>query len=750
MQQLAAMLATQNTSQGANPAAAPNPPLTREEVDFRPRSSTVGRSSDPADAEDGVERGRSPRRPSPSPSNAAAQSAATKQSRSKAKSPARHHSPSSPLRPLTPPMVQSPQRPPPAIPSSPPHYRHDTSSAHASSHSRSRGNARSPSRHSRSPDRHSRSPGGCSRPSDHRSRSLSRRPHSPDHRTRTRSPDRRTRSPSARSPTRRSVTHSPDRRTRSRSPEPHPRGPAPKRRRRARSRSRSRSQDNQAGERYENCPSSYEKRPGTRGGRITKVVNGKEKIVYTDVEKLGTREAKYEYFKTHRHPFGAKYDMYFNPYSTTTSDIKNYKRIGRPSGLQVGRGDSKLMHEVMGCRPDYDFYTQFSGDLREAVQKYRPKHVPDGEKVKWSQYGTTVRRKVYHTILKKYPFCHHFRDETNEDNWVINLMATNYLSHTRAYATEKKRTRYLRRRKSQSGQDKENTDDEEEEIDQDEEEEVGHDKEEIDEEDAAPGEGEDDYAANAPVRGAPPRSSTGHNRNKPARASASSSSRSAPSSRPDTTSHGSTLPAQTSNRDNRRADKVVAAEEALAKVDDLRASKTAKGANASKGKGKGKGKGKEIEARPARKDALDGEESESEEEALRLVPVKVSKAARAQARIGSPEPTEPPKGKKRKVAEAAKEPEPADDIQEPAAKKQKPQPKMRPPPDPEPEPSGASASSAIPISSDAPDAPATTVPSTSSKVVSTKKALVPVKSAGVKGTRATTCATTRATTRATA
>ncbi|KAG9076769.1 hypothetical protein FS749_011404, partial [Ceratobasidium sp. UAMH 11750] len=324
-------------------------------------------------------------------------------------------------------------------------------------------------------------------------------------------------------------------------------------------------------------------------------------------------------------------------------------------------------------------------------------------------------------ILKKYPFCHHFRNETNEDNWVINLVAAKYLSHTRAYATEKKRTRYLRRRNSQPGRVNVNADDEEEE-EEEEEEEISEEPE---------GDGEDDYPANAPAHGAEPRSSAGHNRSKPTHAttSTSASSHSAPSSRsahslhPNTTSHGSALPAQTSNPDNRRADKVIAAEEALAEADDTRASKTTKVASASKEKGK------QAEVHPTQNDATDGEESDSEEEAVRLVPVKASKAARTQARIDSPEPTPPTKGQKRKATEPAKEPE---SIQEPASKKQKPRPKMRslPDPEPEPEPSGASTSSAIPISSDAPDVPAATVPSTPSKAVSTKKALVPAKSAG--------------------
>ncbi|KAG8721066.1 hypothetical protein FRC08_016039 [Ceratobasidium sp. 394] len=112
------MLATQNTGRGAR--AVPNRPPTQEQVDFRSRSeSALGRSTNPADVGDEVERGRRPQRPSAGPSNVAAPSANTNKSRSKAKSPARHRSPSVPLPPSTPPTVQSPLRP--LLPSQAPH-----------------------------------------------------------------------------------------------------------------------------------------------------------------------------------------------------------------------------------------------------------------------------------------------------------------------------------------------------------------------------------------------------------------------------------------------------------------------------------------------------------------------------------------------------------------------------------------------------------------------------------------------------
>ncbi|KAG9096885.1 hypothetical protein FRC06_008228 [Ceratobasidium sp. 370] len=545
MQQFAAMLATQNASQGANLAAAPNPSPTQEEVDFHPHSSTIGRSSDPANAADEVECGRSPQcstllLPSPAPHTTIV---------------------------ATPPVLTLPPTTPMAT--GPPTLQAVTLirltavlvlALLIATHT-----------HLLPAVTHLLP--AIAHPLLTVTRLLAPLTSAPAHTPPSLDPMTPPLNAAA-SPAR---VHA------------HP--PAIRATR-------------QAG-------AMRIAQPRKRGGCVTRTVNGKEEIVYTPVERLGTQEDKHEYFKTHRHLFGVKHDMYFNPYSITTSNLKNYKQITWPPGLQIGWRKRKVDPVWGDCTAE--------------------------------NYDTTV---------KAYPFCNHFRDETNEDNWVINLIATNYLSHTRTYATEKKRTHYRRRCSSRSGHDNEKADDEaDKEIDGDDEE---------PDKDAAPGEGEDDYAANAPAYSTTPRPSTSHDHNKPARTAAPSSS--------------SALPAQASNHDNCCADKVVATEEALTKVDDAQAK--------APNKSQPKGKGKQVAARPAH------EESNSEEEALCLVPLKVNKAMRTKARINSPEPILPTKGRKRKAAEPEEpeEPESADEIQEPALKKQKPWPKMRPPPRPEPEP----------------------------------------------------------------
>ncbi|KAG9096886.1 hypothetical protein FRC06_008229 [Ceratobasidium sp. 370] len=546
-------------------------------------------------------------------------------------------------------------------------------------------------------------------------------------------------------------------------PTPRCHNPAPKRHRLARSRSRSRSpsgsRGNQAAHQYDTCSTSYEKRPGKRSGRITRLVNGKEEIVYTSVEKLGTREAKYEYFKSHQHPFGVKHEMYFNPYSTTASDLKNYKQIPRPPGLQIGQGDSTPIHEIIGCQGDYDFYSQFLANLRITVIKYQPKHIQDSKKAKWAQYGTTARRKVYDAILKIYPFCHHFRDATNEDNWVINTLATNYLSHTRSYATEKERTRYLRRHNSGSGR---NADDDEEVVEDDK---AGDDGGEPDSEDPTPGNGEANYAANTPSYSTASHLGTNHNRNKPTSA--------ASSSRPAASSSHSSLPAQTTNRDNVvtshpsvptqesnsppsshmtdhvtggkhsylpmlppppswsgpvttlellitfeanhfsviatfviHSDKLyivglTLAQEAIHTGFPLRNYVLCTVVAAEEARAKTNDPRASNGAANASGPKGKGKQVEARPTAAKDIPRRDESDSEEEVLCLVPlKPTQPTKGQKRKVTEEAKEPDTADEIQELATKKQKPWPKMRPPPQSEHKPSSNSASSAVAISSD--------------------------------------------------
>ncbi|KAG9077783.1 hypothetical protein FRC06_008714, partial [Ceratobasidium sp. 370] len=177
--------------------------------------------------------------------------------------------------------------------------------------------------------------------------------------------------------------------------------------------------------------------PGKRGGRVKKMVDGKEQIALTSIERLATRKAKFDYFKRHRHLFGKKHDTYFNPYSYKRSHTQNYKRIARPRGFQVGRGGDDQIHELIGLRGDYNYFSDILGHIRKAVLKYKPRNVivPEGKGLKWANYSLTARRKINDYVLEYHPFLTHFRDDSNEDNWVIGSLAPMYLARNRSYVS---------------------------------------------------------------------------------------------------------------------------------------------------------------------------------------------------------------------------------------------------------------------------------------------------------------------------
>jgi hypothetical protein len=87
-----------------------------------------------------------------------------------------------------------------------------------------------------------------------------------------------------------------------------------------------------------------------------KVTKGDKQVIKrTSIEKLINRTDKHQYIKRHGHLFGKKHDCYFNPYTNSKANEKNFKRIDRPKGVQVGQGEF-LIHEAMGLRDDYDFF----------------------------------------------------------------------------------------------------------------------------------------------------------------------------------------------------------------------------------------------------------------------------------------------------------------------------------------------------------------------------------------------------------
>jgi hypothetical protein len=85
------------------------------------------------------------------------------------------------------------------------------------------------------------------------------------------------------------------------------------------------------------------------------LVDGKQGIKRTAMERRKNRKVKHQWVMEHGHWFGRKNNIWFNPY--TKSDqltVKNCPSIERPQG-QAGRGDF-LVHEAMGLTDDYDTF----------------------------------------------------------------------------------------------------------------------------------------------------------------------------------------------------------------------------------------------------------------------------------------------------------------------------------------------------------------------------------------------------------
>ncbi|CCO36043.1 hypothetical protein BN14_10165 [Rhizoctonia solani AG-1 IB] len=245
------------------------------------------------------------------------------------------------------------------------------------------------------------------------------------------------------------------------------------------------------------------------------------------------------------------------------------KRIERPAGFQIGRGNQPI-HELIGLRADYDFMSDILSSCRRAVIKFRPKRamLKPGEALNWSHYSSSDRKDIHDWMYARYPFLYHFRDESGYDSWVIHSLCAAYLSSNRSYTrqgNESKASAYLKRNESgpANRQAKTHSDDDNEDDSN-----SSHIKP-----NDLPPEYDDDYARNismytsglvststrhsrgtkrdrlAAARGAYTDDYDDHQPQKKARQSAVERSPSPPR-----------LPSSATMRDNRRADKIVAME----------------------------------------------------------------------------------------------------------------------------------------------------------------------------------------------
>ncbi|QRW26361.1 hypothetical protein RhiXN_12022 [Rhizoctonia solani] len=221
---------------------------------------------------------------------------------------------------------------------------------------------------------------------------------------------------------------------------------------------------------YDTCETSYENRPGKRGGRVYETVNGTQQIKRTLMERLIHRHKKYEHVLKHGHLFGDKHGFYFNPYSFSAVNEANCHRIEKPKGYQPGRGNHDPIHVAIGLRDDYDF----SSDIRlvrKAAIKFRPRNLTlkPGQKLTLKHYGPSTKKKINDYMYKRFPFLYHTRNESGEDSWAIDAMLSSYFASNSAYTKagkNKKAKLYLKRNES-GGQDDQDGRDEEDNGDRD-------------------------------------------------------------------------------------------------------------------------------------------------------------------------------------------------------------------------------------------------------------------------------------------
>ncbi|CAE6359517.1 unnamed protein product [Rhizoctonia solani] len=107
-------------------------------------------------------------------------------------------------------------------------------------------------------------------------------------------------------------------------------------------------------------------------------------------------------------------------------------------------------YEIAGWKVDYDEYLNYLEDLRVCVIRNTPvaPNIGDGKKVTWSHYGATARRKIYRSMEQKRPILKAFRDKTGDNNWFVRDTAQIYLSQAKTYNNTKNskgREVYMRR-----------------------------------------------------------------------------------------------------------------------------------------------------------------------------------------------------------------------------------------------------------------------------------------------------------------
>ncbi|CAE6399930.1 unnamed protein product [Rhizoctonia solani] len=177
-----------------------------------------------------------------------------------------------------------------------------------------------------------------------------------------------------------------------------------------------------------------------RSGRVHVKVNGVDtkNIKYSFLEKLKTREAKFAFIELYGHPFARKVGIpYFNPYGHVPRDPKVVPRIPRPSG------DFKLLIEV-GAVGDVEWWNDVLAVMRSLTNELKPDASvlqPGQKSVTWVNFSGDLRTKLFQRAYDAFPIFYIFRDQTNKDCWPVREIARDFLSGSSAYDGKRKHIR---------------------------------------------------------------------------------------------------------------------------------------------------------------------------------------------------------------------------------------------------------------------------------------------------------------------
>ncbi|KAG9111790.1 hypothetical protein FRC07_008017 [Ceratobasidium sp. 392] len=188
---------------------------------------------------------------------------------------------------------------------------------------------------------------------------------------------------------------------------------------------------------YDQTPTSHVSRTNQvtarqlRGGRKGR----------TYIERLGDRLSKHIYTREHMHPFALKHGLaWFDPYAIHKAPVECYEIVSKPKELVGGPGRGKLpLHEAAGMRMDMDYWNKIMrGVVKDALAKYAPKNLAPNVSLTWTQYGSGARKAVFTYCYNYIPMFQHFRNQAQGDCWLIALIAQQHLQGRPKLATSKK------------------------------------------------------------------------------------------------------------------------------------------------------------------------------------------------------------------------------------------------------------------------------------------------------------------------